>query len=65
MANETTDFGNSYMLDTLARAYYQTGDTAQAIATLKRALESSPQEAVAFRSDMEALLARYTEASGR
>ena len=64
-ANEATEFGDAAMLETLARAYFEVGDSAQAIATIRKALAASPDESSTFHGELERTLVRYAAARGQ
>lgn len=61
-AMELTDGKNPENLDTLALAYFMTGDTAKSIETQEKAVAQLPQDAPG-RAEYEANLAKYRRAA--
>ena len=61
-ANQLTNNKEPGYMDTLALAYFSTGDVASAISTQKKALALPASEDSAIRTELETTLAKYEEA---
>ena len=62
-AVEMSDGENAGILDTLALAFFMTGDTAKAIETQVKAVSLLPPGESSVRTEIEANLAKYRQAA--